>query len=171
MRSQHNCGFRFTGGGRLHALSLVLLLSLPAVSLADYFGLEVIDRSDLTICKDQTDPDIPFKLSVCEIHVVFDDPADRLISVAFSNVSTTDPAGFYQHTFGGDTAPGCNLLTAIPTLVCDSFVTLAWSATLAAVPPTRTLTARRSTPPAPPAAAGSTSPRPTAKAPPMPTAG
>ncbi len=84
----------------------------------------MIDRSDLTICQDASDLDIPFKLSVCEIHVVFDNAADRLISVAFSNVSTTDPAGFYQHTFGGDTAPGCALLTAIPTLVCDSFVTL-----------------------------------------------
>ncbi len=46
------------------------------------------------------------------------------MSVALSNASTTDANGFFQHTFGGNTSPGCILVTAILTLVCDSFITL-----------------------------------------------
>ncbi len=53
-----------------------------------------------------SEPEIPFKLDVCEIYVVFDDSADRLISVAFSNVSTTAQQGFFQHTLGGNTGRG-----------------------------------------------------------------
>ncbi|MCH8852244.1 MAG: hypothetical protein IID41_06275 [Planctomycetes bacterium] len=61
---------------------------------------------------------------MCEVYVVFDDPADRLISVAFTNVSTTDPQGFFQHPLGGNTAPACASIALEPTLVCDSFVSL-----------------------------------------------
>ncbi len=104
--------------------SFALCIVFAQTARADYFGLEVLERSDLTICRDQTDPAIPYKLDVCEVHVVFDDPGDRLISTALCDVSTTDPNGFFQHTFGGDTAPACNLLPVFPTLVCDSFVTL-----------------------------------------------
>ncbi len=101
--------------------SIALLLP-PRPAFADYIGLEVIERTDLTICQ-SNEPELPFKLDVCELHVVFD-AADRLISVGFSNVSTTDPAGFFQHPLGGNTAPGCSLIPLFPTLVCDSFVTL-----------------------------------------------
>ncbi len=96
----------------------------PPPAIADYFGLEVVERTDLTICQDPSEPDIPFKLDVCDIHVVFDDPADRLISVAFTNVSTTAPQGFFQHPLGVNTAPPCAFIPLVPTLVCDSFVTL-----------------------------------------------
>ncbi len=114
----------------LLACAFALLATAP--TFADYVGLEVLERTDLTICQ-SNDPELPFKLDLCEIHVVLD-PADRLISVAFSNVSTTDPAGFYQHSLGGNTAPGCSLIPLFPTLVCDSFVTLvlecdAWAST------------------------------------------
>ncbi|MCH8965536.1 MAG: hypothetical protein IIB58_11280, partial [Planctomycetes bacterium] len=91
---------------------------------SDYVGLEVVERTDLTICQDPSEPEIPYKLKVCEIYAVFDNSADRLISTAFSNVSTTDPAGFYQHTLGGNTAPACGLIAIEPTAECDSFVTL-----------------------------------------------
>ena len=69
-------------------------IAVAQAAQADYFGLEVIDRDDIEICKDASEPEIPFKLDVCEVHVVFDDPADRLISVAFTNVSTTATQGF-----------------------------------------------------------------------------
>ena len=39
------------------------LLAPPLVS-ADYTGLEVVDRTDLTICQDQSEPEIPYKLDV-----------------------------------------------------------------------------------------------------------
>ncbi len=97
---------------------------LAQAARADYTGLEVIDRTDLTICQDQTEPEIPYKLDVCEVHVVLDDSADRLISTAFSNVSTTAQQGFFQHTLGGNTAPACGAIALFPTLECDSFVTL-----------------------------------------------
>ncbi len=104
--------------------SCALCIALTQSALADYFGLEVVERTDLQICQDPSEPEIPYKLDVCEIHVVFDDPGDRLISTALCDVSTTAPQGFFQHTLGGDTAPACNLIPVFPTLVCDSFVTL-----------------------------------------------
>ncbi|MCH8968199.1 MAG: right-handed parallel beta-helix repeat-containing protein [Planctomycetes bacterium] len=105
-------------------LACAFALLAPPPALADYLGLEVVERSDLEICKDQTEPYIPFKLDVCDVHVVFDNPDDRLISTAFCDGSTTDPAGFFQHPLGGNTAPACGLIPLFPTLVCDSFVTL-----------------------------------------------
>ncbi len=105
-------------------LACAFALLAPPPVFADYFGVEVVERTDLTICQNTSEPDIPQKLDVCEVHVVFDDPTDRLISVAFTNVSTTAPQGFYQHTLGGDTAPACASIALEPTLECDSFVTL-----------------------------------------------
>ena len=73
--------------------SCALGIAFTQAARADYFGLEVIDRTDLLICEDVSHPDIPQKLDVCEVAVVFDHADDRLISVAFTNVSTTDPRG------------------------------------------------------------------------------
>ncbi|MCZ6654069.1 MAG: hypothetical protein O7D91_13725 [Planctomycetota bacterium] len=113
------------------ATKRLLLLTFCALGIAfaqaaraDFTGMEVVDRTDLTICQDPSEPEIPFKLNVCELYAVFNNPADRLISTAFTNVSTTDPAGFYQHTLGGNHAPACAFIPLFPTLVCDSFVTL-----------------------------------------------
>ena len=105
-------------------LACAFALLAPPPVFADYVGLEVVDRSDLTICENASEPEIPFKLDVCEIHVVLDDPADRLISVAFSNVSTTAQQGFFQHSAGGNFAPQCFFIPLFPTLVCDSFITM-----------------------------------------------
>ena len=105
--------------------SCALCIASVQTARADYFGLEVVERTDLTICQDPSEPDIPFKLEVCEVSIVFDDPTDRLISVAFTNVSTTDPAGFFQHPLNFvNTAPACALIALEPTVECDSFVTL-----------------------------------------------
>ena len=58
-----------------------IALLLPLTALADFTDLEVVDRSSsLPICQDQSLPEIPRKLDVCEVFVVLDDPADRLIS-------------------------------------------------------------------------------------------
>ncbi|MCZ6652284.1 MAG: hypothetical protein O7D91_04575 [Planctomycetota bacterium] len=116
----------------MHATKTLLLLTSCALCIAfaqaaraDYFGLEVIDRSSsYPICQDPSNAEIPFKLSLCEVHAIYDNPTDRLISVAFTNVSTTDPAGFFQHPLGGNTAPPCAFISLYPTLVCDSFVSL-----------------------------------------------
>ena len=105
--------------------SYVLCIAFAQSARADYFGLEVVDRTDLTICQDASEPEIPFKLDVCDIHVIFDESTDRLISVAFTNVSTTAPQGFFQHTMNPtNTAPSGAFVALFPTLVCDSFVTL-----------------------------------------------
>ena len=102
----------------------IALLLPPRPALADFTDLEVVERTDLPICQDPSEPEIPYKLDVCEVYAVFDDSADRLVSVAFSNVSTTAQQGFFQHTLGGNTAPACGQIALEPTLECDSFVTL-----------------------------------------------
>ncbi len=99
-------------------------LLAPPPTFADYVGLEIVDRNDLEICKDQSETYIPYKMDVCDVHAVFDASSDRLISVAFTNVSTTAPQGFFQHPLGVNTAPPCAFIPLFPTLVCDSFVTL-----------------------------------------------
>ena len=82
----------------MHATKTLLLLTSCALCIAftqtakaDYFGLEVVERTDLTMCQDPSEPEIPYKLDVCNVYAVFNDPADRLISMGVSNGSTTDP--------------------------------------------------------------------------------
>ena len=95
------------------------------VAFADFVGLETIDRTDLTIvCHDIQQPEITYKVDVCNVHAVFDDPADRLLSVGFGDISTTALQGFFQHPLGGDKSPNCALYPSSPDLRCDSFITL-----------------------------------------------
>ena len=75
-------------------LACAFALLAPPPAFADYVGLEVVDRKgNPSICQDPSEPEIPYKLEVCDIYAGFDDSADRLISVAFTNVSTTAPRG------------------------------------------------------------------------------
>ena len=109
---------RWPGKGGLLVFSVVLGLALASPAYADYVGLEVVIGSD-EICQDP-----PANLEVCNIYAVFDNPADRLMGIGDVNISTTDPAGFFQHSWGGDTAPGCSLIPLFPDVVCDSYVTM-----------------------------------------------
>ncbi len=102
----------------------VLSIAMAKSALADFVGVEAEIRSDLTICEDTDSPFIEVPLAVCDVYAVFDDPADRLLSVGDSGIGTTDPDGFFQHPFGGDTPISCALHVAFPDLRCDSFVTI-----------------------------------------------
>ncbi len=102
-----------------------LCLMATRYASADYVGIEIEPKSDLAICQDASEPDIPFPLSVCNIYATFDDPIDRLLSVAYADITTTDPNGYYHHPLdNGNISPACNLIPLFPTLVCDSFVTI-----------------------------------------------
>ena len=84
-----------------------------------------MERTDVPICQDPSEPEIPYKMDVCNVYAVFNDPTDRFISVGSTSARTDDPNGFFQHSLGADTAPACNLIPLFPALVCDSYVTVA----------------------------------------------
>jgi len=109
----------------LCACSTALLLP-PPLALADFTGLQTVERTDLTpICQAPSNPEIPYKLDVCSVYAVFNNPGDRLISVGFSNGSTTDLNGFFQHPEVNVVySPECADIPADPALVCDTFVTI-----------------------------------------------
>ncbi len=104
--------------------SCALCIALSQSARADFTGLQTVERTDLPICQ-PSEPEIPYQMDICNVYAVFNHAADRLISVGFTSASTTDANGFYQHSLGADTSPPCNLLPVYPTLVCDSYVTIA----------------------------------------------
>ena len=102
------------------------LLVLPGqTARADYLGVAEVVRTDLTICQDTSQDYIDEPLNVCNFFVVFDDPTDRLLAIGNSDITTSDPSGFYQHPFNFfDIAPFCEAIPSFPDLVCDSFITI-----------------------------------------------
>jgi len=82
-------------------------------------------NNDLPICQDTGADEIDTPLMVCDVYAQFLSANDLLTSVAFADISTTSPSGFFQHSFVGNTPPGCALIGAFPAVACDSFVTLA----------------------------------------------
>jgi hypothetical protein len=63
-------------------------------------------------------------LRVCHVHVLFDSADDNLLSIGFSNITTNDPNGFYQHAFTDDTPPNSALCAIFPEVCLDSFITI-----------------------------------------------
>ncbi|MCH8880776.1 MAG: hypothetical protein IID34_12960 [Planctomycetes bacterium] len=77
------------------------------------------------ICSDTDDPFIDVPVNVCNVFVHLEAPSVKLLSVGNADVTTDDPAGFFQHPFNAAvTAPSCSLVSLLPSLVCDSFVTI-----------------------------------------------
>ena len=82
-------------------------------------GDGVPDECDLLVVEDKTDPGAEeLGLTVCNVYAEFDGPFPqyKLLLVGRSDVLTDDPAGFFQHEFGGNTAPLEVLLEMFPTL-------------------------------------------------------
>ncbi len=108
----------------------LLCLTAARSAPADFLGLVEVVRTDLTICQDARQDFIDEPLTVCGFYAVFDDPTDRLLSTGYADITTTDPAGFFQHPANfADVAPRCDQITndppfGFPDLVCDSFVTI-----------------------------------------------
>ncbi len=102
-----------------------LLLLAGQTARADFLGVAAGVRTDLTICQDTSQDDIDEPLTVCNFFVVFDDPTDKLLNIGNSDITTADPAGFFQHPLiVGDFSPDCDDISLFPTLVCDSFITI-----------------------------------------------
>ncbi len=103
----------------------VLSLVMAQSALADFVGVEAEIRTDLPICQATDSPNIEVPLSVCDVYAVFDDPADRLLSVGNNGVYTTDSQDFYQHPFNFTPfSPACAAIPVFPDLVCDTFITI-----------------------------------------------
>ena len=70
-----------------------------------------------------------FGINVCTFSAFFDNPDDRLLAVAGTAsaplmVDFISGGTFYQHVFGGDTAPLQALIDLFPSLADDTFVTI-----------------------------------------------
>ena len=101
---------------RIFLGSCVLCLALAGSTSADPVGLVVENVTTLLS---------PPGKWVCRVYVQFDDPGDRLLNVAFSDISTNAPSGFYQHPEAiNDAAPPQFLVDLYPDLAYDSFVTI-----------------------------------------------
>ena len=88
---------------------------------------DVPDECDFLVVQDRTDAGAQeLGLSVCNVHVQFPGPFPdyKLVSIANTLISTDDPAGFFQHPLGLNTAPPEVLIDFDPTLIYDSFVTI-----------------------------------------------
>lgn len=79
------------------------------------------DPIDL-VAQDSSTPDNPPGTHSCELLITLSDPGDNLLSIGFSDISTDDPAGFYQHVLGTATAPTQAGVDLFPELAHDSFV-------------------------------------------------
>ncbi len=99
----------------LSGAGAILIASGPACG--GFVGLEVVSKPN------------PFGLLVCNVFAVFDRPGqDLFLSAAGTpndvvNIQVIGGA-FYQHQFGGDTAPLALLVGEFPSLAFDSFVTI-----------------------------------------------
>ncbi|MHC4082397.1 MAG: dockerin type I domain-containing protein [Planctomycetota bacterium] len=73
-------------------------------------------------------PPNPFDLLVANVYAQFDNPDDRLLAVAGTAgaplIVEVLPGTFFQHEFGGDTAPPEDLVEVFPSLAYDTFVTI-----------------------------------------------
>ena len=103
-------------------LCMCMLAARPVS--ADPVAVIAQDKADdLPICSSEPSGEVPPEgLSVCNILIEFGGPADTLLSIGFSDVTTDDPQGFFQHSFGGDTSPGETWISVVPDLVCDTYV-------------------------------------------------
>ena len=112
-----------------------IILTISPSSAADFVGVTTVIKDDpatVTLCDLAQDPQglIPFPLSVCNAFAVFDDPADRLWSVGCGEMQVYNgesPDVFFQHQFGnGVFAPMCFFVGFIPSLICDTFITIGY---------------------------------------------
>jgi len=70
-----------------------------------------------------------FGLIVCSVYAVFDQPGDLMMAVAGTAdapllIQVEGGGTFYNHAFGGDSAPGTALIAAFPILAYDTFITI-----------------------------------------------
>ena len=105
----------------------VLSLTIVPASSADFIGLVTVNNDDpdtAALCNGAGGAEVPDPLTVCNVFAVFDEPSDKLLSVGFADITTTDADGFFQHPAGTFKPYDCSLLTEFPDLICDSYVAI-----------------------------------------------
>ena len=93
-------------------------LAMARSASADAVGLVVEDATDQYAKS--------LGLWVCIVSVEFEDATDRLLYIAFADITTNDPGGFFQYPspYGTDKAPPQEWINQFPDLAYDSFVTI-----------------------------------------------
>ena len=108
---------------RVLPLSLCCALCVTAFARADFVGVKTVNRNDVAAaCAAAGAPD----LRVCNVFLQFDDN-DRLLNlttIGQTPITVSNGAPYFQHVFGGTTAPNCAFFPVFPSLECDSFVTI-----------------------------------------------
>ncbi len=91
------------------------VIAVTASTHADLDGLLVVDKTDAKAAS--------MGLFVCNIYARFTHPESILLSVGDANMITQDGSDFWQHDFGGETAPPGFLIPIFPDIIYDTFVT------------------------------------------------
>ena len=110
----------------------IVLTIAPAAS-ADFVGVTTVIKDDPDtefLCTQGNGDFVPGPLTVCNVFAVFDDPADRLLSLFDGNLQVfngANPDVFFQHPFNPSvSAPTCSFVGFFPDLICDSFITIGY---------------------------------------------
>ena len=129
MKEMNNCKRAIT----LAICCCIILTTAPSAS-ADFVGVTTVIKDDPDtefLCTQGNGDFVPGPLTVCNVFAVFDDPADRLLSVGNGDLqvySGAKPEVFFHHPLDvGATAPSCSLIDFVaPDLICDTFVTIGY---------------------------------------------
>ena len=116
----------------LLACCCIILTTAPSTS-ADYVGVTTVNKDDpdtAFLCTQGNGDFVPGPLTVCNVYAVFDDPADRLLSLGTADLQVYNgaiPDVFFHHPFNfAAVSPLCALIEAVPDLICDSFITIGY---------------------------------------------
>ena len=132
------CPYDFNGDGEVDMVDLVILFAswgpcdqeiLPIVGFPVSFQCQgppcFIPPIVVVETFDTTTDDNPPGTESCQVMLHINEPGVRLLAVANADISTDDPDGFFQHPFGSlSTAPDCFLVSLLPDLAQDSYVTV-----------------------------------------------
>ena len=116
---------------KMKTLSMLVGVGAPLIATgaasADFLGINVVSKTN------------EFGLLVCNVYAQFSNPGDLMIAVAGTPefpmvVQVLGGGTFYNHLFGGNTAPSTALINAFPSIAFDSFVTIGAKVTSSAFP-------------------------------------
>ncbi len=103
-------------------------LIATATASAGFLGIKVVSKPNA------------FGLLVCNVYAEFDRPGQDFMQAVAGTanaplvIQVLGGGTFYNHSFGGNTAPSTMLVNAFPSLGYDSFVTIGAKVTSAAFP-------------------------------------
>ena len=113
-------------------LSVLVGVAAPLILTADasagFLGIKLVSKPN------------SFGLLVCNVYAEFDRPGEDFMQAVAGTanspmlIQVLGGGTFYNHAFGGNTAPGTALIAAFPSLAYDSFVTIGAKVTSPAFP-------------------------------------